>query len=57
MTVLMYAWYSYSEYNSAARWFIVMNYIVHSTMYSYYALKALRYVVLRPSFVYNSLME
>lgn len=42
MTVLLYSWYSYAEYNSAARWFIVMNYIVHSTMYSYYAFKALK---------------
>jgi elongation of very long chain fatty acids protein 6 len=42
VTVLLYAWYSYSEYNAAARWFIVMNYVVHSVMYSYYAFKALR---------------
>ncbi|XP_023334075.1 elongation of very long chain fatty acids protein 6 [Eurytemora carolleeae] len=42
VTVLLYAWYSYTEYTAPARWFIVMNYIVHSIMYSYYACKALR---------------
>nr|UZZ64682.1 fatty acid elongase elovl6 [Platychelipus littoralis] len=47
MTVLLYAWYSYSEYTAAARWFIVMNYIVHSVMYSYYAFKALKFRVPR----------
>jgi elongation of very long chain fatty acids protein 6 len=41
VTVLIYSWYSYSEYTAAARWFVVMNYIVHSVMYSYYAFKAL----------------
>ena len=45
MTVLLYAWYSYSEYTAPARWFIVMNYIVHSAMYTYYAFKALRYTI------------
>ena len=34
--------YSFSEYTAAARWFIVMNYLVHSVMYSYYAFKALK---------------
>lgn len=41
VTVLIYTWFSYSEYTSSARWFIVMNYCVHSLMYSYYALRAL----------------
>jgi len=44
-SVLIYTWYSYSELIAPARWFVVMNYIVHSTMYSYYGLKALRYNV------------
>lgn len=43
ITVLIYSWFSYSEYTSSARWFIVMNYCVHSVMYSYYALRAMRY--------------
>ncbi|KAJ6644500.1 Elongation of very long chain fatty acids protein 6 [Pseudolycoriella hygida] len=43
ITVLIYSWFSYSEYTSSARWFIVMNYFVHSIMYSYYALRAMRF--------------
>jgi len=39
MTVLVYAWYSYSDYIAPARWFVVMNYLVHSLMYTYYAMK------------------
>ena len=40
VTVLAYSWFSYAEYTASARWFIVMNYMVHSVMYSYFALKA-----------------
>lgn len=43
ITVLMYSWFSYTEYTASARWFVVMNYNVHSLMYTYYALRALRY--------------
>ncbi|XP_017876926.2 elongation of very long chain fatty acids protein 6, partial [Ceratina calcarata] len=43
ITVLLYSWFSYTEYTASARWFVVMNYFVHSVMYSYYALKAMRY--------------
>ena len=39
MTVLIYAWYSYGDYIAPARWFVVMNYTVHSLMYTYYACK------------------
>ena len=42
MTVLWFAWYSYSELTSTCRWFMVMNYTVHALMYSYYAVKALK---------------
>ena len=42
VTVLIYCWYSFSEYTAPARWFVVMNFIVHSLMYSYYFLKASR---------------
>lgn len=38
ITVLLYTWFSFTEYTSSARWFVVMNYCVHSVMYSYYAL-------------------
>lgn len=43
MSVLVYSWYSYHERISTGRWFIVMNYSVHSIMYSYYALRAMKY--------------
>ena len=48
-TVLMYCWFSYKDYASTGRWFMTMNYVVHSLMYSYYALKAMRFRV--PRFV------
>lgn len=43
ITVLVYAWFSYANNIASARWFMVLNYFVHSIMYSYYALKAMRY--------------
>lgn len=43
ITVLLYSWFSYTEYTSSARWFIVMNYCVHAVMYSYYALRSMGY--------------
>lgn len=43
ITVLLYSWFSYAEYTASARWFITMNYCVHSVMYTYYALRAMRY--------------
>lgn len=43
ITVLLYSWFSYTEYTSSARWYIVMNYCVHSIMYSYYALRSMGY--------------
>ena len=42
VTVLVYTWYSYTEHLGPGRWFITMNYVVHSVMYTYYALRALR---------------
>jgi elongation of very long chain fatty acids protein 6 len=44
-TVLVYCWYSYHDHSSSGRWFACMNYFVHSIMYTYYALKALRFNV------------
>ena len=42
-TVLVYSWYSYKDTEAASgRWFIALNYLVHSFMYSYYACKSLR---------------
>lgn len=40
-TVLLYTWFTYTEYIATARWFIVMNYCVHSVMYSYFALRSM----------------
>jgi len=42
LTVLIYVFFCFSEFTSSGRWFMVMNYFVHSLMYSYYALRALR---------------
>ena len=41
-TVFIYAAYSYSEFASSGRWYMAMNYFIHSIMYSYYALMSLR---------------
>lgn len=41
VSVLIYTWYSYSDLSSQAQWFVVMNYAVHSAMYTYYALRAM----------------
>jgi elongation of very long chain fatty acids protein 6 len=46
-TVLIYCWFSYKEFTSTGRWFMCMNYCVHSLMYSYYAFKAMRIQVPR----------
>lgn len=48
-TVMVYCWYTYIEPNAAGRWFMTMNFTVHSIMYSYYVLKAARFCV--PKFV------
>jgi elongation of very long chain fatty acids protein 6 len=46
-TVLIYCWFSYKDYASTGRWFMTMNYLVHSLMYSYYALRAMRFKIPR----------
>ena len=43
LTVMCYGFYTFSVFPSTGRWFMVMNYCVHSIMYSYYALRAMRY--------------
>ena len=42
ITVLLYVWYSYASHTAAGRWFMVMNFTVHSFMYTYYACRAMR---------------
>lgn len=41
-TVLVYCWYSYKDFAASGRWFMNMNYFVHSLMYSYFALKSMK---------------
>jgi len=37
---LIFTWYAYGHNVSLGRWFVTMNYTVHSLMYLYYTLKA-----------------
>ena len=39
---LCYSWYVFGDVPATARWMVNMNFIAHSFMYTYYALKALR---------------
>ncbi|VDM96445.1 unnamed protein product [Thelazia callipaeda] len=39
--VLIYSWNSASELTAPGRWFIMMNFSVHSIMYTYYSITAL----------------
>ncbi|CAG7828897.1 unnamed protein product [Allacma fusca] len=48
ITVLGYTWFTYESYDATSRWFMVMNYLVHSLMYTYYGLKSCRVRVPRP---------
>lgn len=41
VTVLLFAWYCYSEHGAPARWYTCMNCFAHSFMYTYYALRAI----------------
>lgn len=40
---MIYVWYSYTDHTAPGRWFMVMNYTVHSFMYTYYAVRAMQY--------------
>ena len=46
ITVFVYCWYNYCLLISTGQWFIVMNYMVHSIMYGYYALRISRLIKL-----------
>ena len=41
--MLVYVFYCFSQFTSCARWFMTMNYFVHSLMYTYFALRAMRW--------------
>nr|XP_033199831.1 elongation of very long chain fatty acids protein 6-like [Bombus vancouverensis nearcticus] len=43
VTVLLYTWFSYAEATENGKWFGLVNSFVHAWMYSYYALKAMRF--------------
>ncbi|XP_044752825.1 elongation of very long chain fatty acids protein 6-like [Coccinella septempunctata] len=45
ISTVVYAWWGYAEVISTARLFYVMNFFVHSLMYSYYALRGLGYKI------------
>lgn len=40
-SVLIFTWYTNSQPISCGRWYLVMNYAVHTVMYAYYASKTL----------------
>tara|TARA_Y100000816_G_scaffold241476_1_gene188281 strand:- start:40 stop:834 length:795 start_codon:yes stop_codon:yes gene_type:complete len=48
VTVLLYCWHSYATEAPQALYFVAMNYSVHSIMYGYYALSAMK---LKPSWL------
>ncbi len=39
---LNYSWYVFADVPATARWMVTMNFFIHSLMYSYYALRAMR---------------
>ncbi|XP_028331560.1 elongation of very long chain fatty acids protein 6-like [Gouania willdenowi] len=48
ITVLLYSWFCYKDQVAGGGWFMTMNYLVHSLMYSYYAARAAGLRVARP---------
>merc|ERR1711936_590420 len=42
LTVMWICMYSYVNFASTCRWFMVMNYTVHAIMYTYYTLRAIK---------------
>jgi len=46
-SVLIYCWFSYQDYSSTGRWFCGLNYVVHGMMYTYYALRAMKFRIPR----------
>ncbi|ESO84019.1 hypothetical protein LOTGIDRAFT_155331 [Lottia gigantea] len=45
ITVVINVYLMHGEHAAAGKWYYVMNYVVHSFMYSYYALKAMQIYV------------
>ena len=44
---MIYSWYTYAYFYAPGRWYASINSLVHSFMYSYYFLKAMRFYVPR----------
>ncbi len=42
-STMVYCFYSYSDPPSTFRWFLVMNIVIHSFMYTYYTLTAMKF--------------
>lgn len=40
---MIYTWYSFRDLVAYGRWFIAMNYSIHSIMYTYYVFRAFRF--------------
>jgi len=57
ITVLIFTWYSYFQHIAPARWYIDMNYVVHSCMYSYYACRALGFRLPKPLAMFITLSQ
>ena len=47
IATLCFCWYACASVPSTARWMVNMNFAIHSVMYTYYALKALRFKIPR----------
>ena len=45
LTVMMYCWMQYPGRDGVANWYILLNFFIHSVMYTYYAIKASGYRV------------
>ncbi|CAG2110178.1 unnamed protein product, partial [Medioppia subpectinata] len=44
---LTYSWYVIGDVPATARWMVNMNFMIHSMMYTYYALRAMRFAIPR----------
>lgn len=44
-SVLLYAWFSCTDFAASGRWCVVMNFTVHAFMYTYYGFRALHFKI------------
>ena len=45
LKVLLYAWFSCTDFAASGRWCVVMNFSVHAFMYTYYGFRALHFKI------------